>query len=50
MLMIGISWLLYWLLIEIFSVEALHAALAVAIVFIVLGLFSSGDVRDSLKR
>lgn len=42
MLLIGLSWLLYWLLISVFVVEAVKAALIVAIVFILLGLLVEG--------
>lgn len=38
MLVVGLSWLVYWLLASVFSVDALKAALATGIIFIVLGL------------
>lgn len=38
MVLIGMSWLIYWLLVDVFILEALKAALVVAIVFILAGL------------
>lgn len=38
MVIVGLSWLVTWLLVEVFSVETLHAILATAIIFIALGL------------
>lgn len=38
MIIVGSSWLLFWLLTQVFSVELLKAALATAVVFILLGL------------
>lgn len=38
MVLVGLSWLVFWLLVDVFSIEALKAALATAIIFIVLGL------------
>ena len=38
MVIVGISWLAYWGLIEVFDVEALKAALITGVVFTALGL------------
>lgn len=38
MLIVGLSWLVFWLLIDVFNVETLKAALATGLVFVVLGL------------
>jgi hypothetical protein len=38
MVLIGASWLIYWILYKVFSVAADKAALATAIIFIVAGL------------
>lgn len=38
MVLVGLSWLVYWLLVSVFDVEAIKAVLSVAIIFIVLGL------------
>lgn len=38
MVIVGVSYLVVWLLVQVFTVELLHAILAVAIIFIVLGL------------
>lgn len=48
MLLIGVSWLLFWLLITVFLIEVVKAALVTAIVFIVLGLLLEG--WPELKR
>lgn len=42
MLVIGISWLLFWGLVQIFAVELIKAALVVGVVFIILGLLTEG--------
>lgn len=42
MLIVGLSWLVFWLLINVFSVALDKAALVTAIIFIVLGLVSEG--------
>jgi len=42
MVLIGISWLVFWLLVEVFTVTLMHAALATALIFIVLGLLVEG--------
>lgn len=38
MITIGGSWLAYWLLVDIFAVDSLKAALSVAITYIIIGL------------
>lgn len=38
MLVVGLSWIVFWLLTSVFSVEVLKAALATGIIFVVLGL------------
>lgn len=48
MVLIGLSWLVTWLLAEVFAVELLHAILATAIIFIALGLI--GGERPWEKR
>lgn len=48
MLIVGISWLVYWLMIDVFSVETIKAALVTGIVFVLLGLLVEG--MPSWKR
>lgn len=50
MIFIGTSWLVYWLLVKVFAVENLNAALAVAIIFILLGLFVGVEVVNGIPR
>lgn len=52
MLLVGLSWLTFWLLIDVFSVELTKAALATAIIYLVLGLLLdySGDLRTKFQR
>lgn len=38
MLIVGISWLVFWLLADVFTVEVLKAALATGLIFVILGL------------
>lgn len=38
MVIVGVSWLLFWLLLEVFTVAVDKAALVTAIVFILLGI------------
>lgn len=38
MIAIGLSWVLFWGLVDVFNVEILNAALATGIVFVALGL------------
>lgn len=38
MVEVGLSWLVYWLLVSVFSLESLKAALVVAILFIIAGI------------
>lgn len=38
MVLVGLSWLIFWLLVDVFDVEALKAALATGIVFLIMGL------------
>lgn len=47
MVLVGLSWLLFWLLVDVFNIESLKAALVTAIVFILIGLLYdySGDLR-----
>jgi hypothetical protein len=42
MLLIGLSFLLYWLLLSVFTVELIKATLIMAIVLILLGLVVEG--------
>ena len=37
MVLIGLSWLIYFLLVEVFSLDTIKAALVTAIIFILLG-------------
>lgn len=39
MFLIGVSWLVFWLLVDTFDVESLKAALATGLIFLVLGIF-----------
>lgn len=38
MLIVGLSWLVFWLLADVFTVELLKAALATGLIFVILGL------------
>jgi hypothetical protein len=38
MLFIGLSWILFWVLVKVFTVDFLLAAVATGIVFVALGL------------
>lgn len=38
MLIVGVSWVLFWALVQVFTVKVLTAALTTGIVFILLGL------------
>lgn len=38
MVTIGISWVLYWALVDVFNIESLKAALATGIIFVLVGL------------
>lgn len=38
MVLTGLAFLVVWLLVQVFAVELLHAILATAIIYIVLGL------------
>lgn len=42
MLIIGLSWLVFWLLQDVFNIEEVKSALVTAIIFIVLGLITEG--------
>lgn len=42
MLIVGLSWLVYWLMVDVFSVETIKAALVTGLVFIILGLLVEG--------
>ena len=38
MILVGVSWVLYWLLVKVFNVDTLIAALVVGVAFILFGL------------
>lgn len=42
MLIIGLSWLVFWLLNDVFTVELIKAALVTGLIFLVLGLLVEG--------
>ena len=52
MLLVGLSWLTFWLLIDVFTVEITKSALVTAIIFLVLGVLFEygGDFRTRLSR
>lgn len=51
MIFIGLSWLMFWLLVDVFDVELIKSALVTAIVFLILGLvFEFGDLSNRLRR
>lgn len=51
MIIVGISWLFYWALIDVFKVETLQAALFTGIVFILVALAGYGyEHRDNFGR
>ncbi len=50
MVLVGISWLFYWLLVDTFDVESLKAALITGIVFVVVGLVLDNKDRLTVKR
>lgn len=49
MVLTGLAFVLVYLLVQVFSVELLHAILAIGIVYIVIGLLV-GEGRPYLKR
>jgi hypothetical protein len=50
MLLVGLSWLTFWLLIDVFTVEITKAALVTAIIFLVLGLLLDDGPNLKLRR
>lgn len=38
MIIVGVSWILFWALVKVFSVEVTLAAIVTGVVFILLGL------------
>lgn len=40
MLVVGVAFLVFWLLFDVFAVVMAHAALATAIIFIVIGVLA----------
>lgn len=42
MLVVGLSWIVFWLLQDVFNVEEIKSALVTALVFIILGLVMEG--------
>ncbi len=40
MLLVGVSWLVFWLLIDVFTVAIIKAALVTAIIFLILGVLA----------
>lgn len=38
MLIVGLSWFVFWLLVDVFTLTVLKASLVVAIIFVVLGV------------
>lgn len=42
MLIVGLSWLVYWLMVDVFDVESLKAALVTGLIFIILGVVQEG--------
>lgn len=47
-ILIGVSWLFYWALIDIFNINDLKAALVTAVVFIIVGLLY--DYRPWVRK
>lgn len=43
MLIVGVSWLVFWLLLSVFTVEIVKAALVTAIIFVLLGVLVEGS-------
>jgi len=52
MVLVGLSWLTFWMLIDVFDVELVKSALVTAIIFIILGLLLDygGDLGTRFKR
>lgn len=48
MVVIGLSWLVFWLLIDVFNVETLKAALATGLMFVILGLLIGNN--ETVKK
>lgn len=50
MLIIGLSWLLFWLLVKVFETEITKSALITAIVYLILGVMLEygADIRKRL--
>lgn len=42
MVVVGCSWVLYWLLVDTFNLDSLKAALVTGVVFIIAGLLVEG--------
>jgi len=50
MVLIGVSWLFYWLLVDTFKVESLKAALVTGVVFILVSLAFWGANTDNRNK
>lgn len=50
MTLIGLSWIVFWMIIQVFAVELIKAALIVGIIFLVLGLLIDGIPNINLKK
>lgn len=42
MFVVGLSWLVYWLLVDVFTVDNLKAALATGLIFVILAVLAEG--------
>lgn len=42
MLVIGVSWVVFWLLQDVFNVEEVKSALVTALIFVIVGLLTEG--------
>lgn len=50
MILVGLSWLTFWLLVQVFETEITKSALITAIIYLVLGVLLeySGQIRKRL--
>lgn len=50
MILVGVSWVVFWLMADVFKVELLMAALVTGIMFILLGLLFGERLPDWPRR
>lgn len=50
MIFIGLSWLTFWLLVDVFNVEFVKSALITGIIYLVLGLLYEYGPESRIRR